>query len=1066
MRPLFFWVRLRGIFFSRGRHRRADEKESIDASQSTERALPQTSKRRCPAEKKNKKDSGRGGKKEMEAEASDADGDKRRQQQEQRDDRLDAALRASGVTLVPHPHQRTAVRWWLTREGARPEDRATPSGGILADEMGLGKSMSAVMSVLLSRSILAGRTAPKVHASPLPVRPGTWATTSAPVAAPGRASAGGPVVLAPTLIVCPKTLLIQWQREIFRHTTLAPDDIHVFYGRAGRRAARRQVADKVFVLTTYETVLGSFESLRAPRSQHGHLVSLVGHSAQGDHSKKNSESRDMTNCTTPLLPCQPADDEDGDTNRPDPPARPSPGAGDDSNHNNNNKTKPAHGSSVLHGIVWDRIVLDEAHTIRNWQTSKTHRAVCALRADRRWCLTGTAFNNSASDVVALCRFIGVAPYADPRWWADPDDDQIDTWRQTFLLRRTKAALLAGDPGAAGVRLDSNASAYTGDGAGHTIVGACATSSVPMATAAAAALGPASLPPKVEKVRRVPLSEREAAFYDRLAVGAVADFGAFTHSKGADKSRMFGQMLEWLTRLRQACCDPLVLKGRAATIVYSPTSLADRGRHESHCVRCHAAAAAAADLPSAPPSRKTTAAALARLACGHVSCADCAQETGAKCVLCSGERSPSAVDNGRASSVVVTTEPACGPSSRTASMVRFMNKIFAKDPRAKMVVFSQWSTYLDLVESAIVTRVGVDYVRIDGGVRQIERRNALVDRFTSDPGARCLLMTIGVGSVGLNLVCANYVLLMDAHYNPFAEAQAIDRVHRIGQTRPVRVVRFRSDASVDAAVAQIQAVKRAGAAVFLEGATPQVPSVGVAAATTPGGAKRKASARGIDEHQLRSILGDMIAARRDSGDQPINSFFATASSRASGMQCNVDSDIDDVDDSDDEYTHYDDDDDDDDGGGGRGNDDDDDDDNANDDMESGSDHRHAHAMDSDGVCDSHVCDDRDNDKDHAADEGADKSSDDDDGDDDDSDDSDGEKDTKGQEDNTGIECGGQVRIDDDDWDGVIDERAICFDGHARPLLRRLKRTADTVGRRRDARPAKRRRSRRRRYGPLA
>ncbi|AJF98317.1 Rad5-like protein [Pandoravirus inopinatum] len=326
--------------------------------------------------------------------------------------------------------------------------------------------------------------------------------------------------------------------------------------------------------------------------------------------------------------------------------------------------------------------------------------------------------------------------------------------------------------------------------------------------------------------------------------------------------MFGQMLEWLTRLRQACCDPLVLKGRAATIIYSPASLADRGRHEFHCVRCHAAAA---DLPPAATT-------LGRLACGHVSCADCTQETGAKCVLCVGERSPlPEAHNGPTSALA--TEPACGPSSRTASMVRFMNKIFAKDPRAKMVVFSQWSTYLDLIESAIVTHVGVGYVRIDGGVRQIERRNTLVDRFTSDPDARCLLMTIGVGSVGLNLVCANYVLLMDAHYNPFAEAQAIDRVHRIGQTRPVRVVRFRSDASVDAAVAQIQAVKRAGAAVFLEGATASAPTATMP--PTSGGAKRNALARGIDEHQLRSILRDMIAARRDVGDQTtIDSFVLT------------------------------------------------------------------------------------------------------------------------------------------------------------------------------------------------
>nr|UMO78967.1 SNF2 family DNA dependent ATPase [Pandoravirus belohorizontensis] len=973
----------------------------------------------------------------MEAEERDDD----RRQQRERDARLDAALRASGVTLAPHPHQRTAVRWWLGREGTKPEERATASGGILADEMGLGKSMSAVMSVLLCRSILAGRATPRASAAPPLARPGVWAVTSAPVAAPGRVSARGPVVLAPTLIVCPKSLLLQWQREIFRHTTLAPDDVHLFYGRSGRRAARHQVYDKVFVLTTYETVLGSFESLGAPRPPRHRVVSLRGRGADDTpFAPFPPKSFDGAACTPAPSSRQGKekqgghdndDDGDGDDNR---------GNGFDTHVDDTADRDTHRASAVLHDIVWDRIVLDEAHVIRNWQTSKTHRAVCALRADRRWCLTGTAFNNSASDVVALCRFVGVAPYADPRWWVSPDDGQVDTWRRAFLLRRTKTGLLApdsapplarrlhardanggsddngnddGDDGVAATDQDANRAP---DGV-HTTQTTLTTTTIPSAVAAAS--GPASLPPKVEKVRRVPLSEREAAFYDGLAVGAVADFGAFTHSKGADKSRMFGQMLEWLTRLRQACCDPLVLKGRAATIVYSPTSLADRGRHESHCVRCHAATA---DL--------STTAALERLACGHVSCANCARETDARCVLCVGHRSPSSSSLAAAhNGLAAATEPACGPSSRTASMVRFMNKIFAKDPRAKMVVFSQWSTYLDLIESAVVTHVGVGYVRIDGGVRQIERRNALVDRFTSDADARCLLMTIGVGSVGLNLVCANYVLLMDAHYNPFAEAQAIDRVHRIGQTRPVRVVRFRSDASVDAAVAQIQAVKRVGAAAFLEGVT--APAV---ASSAP---RRHPMARGIDEHQLRSILKDMIAARRDVGDQAIDSFVLTASSRASGAQCNVGLDMDDDQDDgeDDAYT-------------------DDGDDDDNDDIESddeGTDRkRRFHVMDSD---------DGDGDGD-------------DDGEDDDKDECDGKHDSLcdgGSQGDMEERAVNDEINDDKDLTMLIDDLDRLADDHNRGLghgtrapLRRLKRAADVVRRRRDARTPKRRR----RFGPLA
>lgn len=782
----------------------------------------------------------------------------------QADARLDAALRASGVRLAPHAHQRDAVAWWVAREGTSEAARAVPSGGILADEMGLGKSMSAVMSVMFCRSALAG-PAPLPRA-PAPL-PGTWAGTSAPVAAVGRASAGGRVVLAPTLIVCPKSLLIQWEREILRYTALGPADIHLFYGRAGRRITRRQINDKVFVLTTYEIVLGSFEHCARPSST----------SSTASLGQRAAQSRVQASKSS-------ADTE-----------------------------------SVLHSIEWDRIVLDEAHVIRNWQTSKTHRAVCALRARRRWCLTGTAFNNSASDVIALCRFVGIAPYSDPQWWASASEQDAAQWRSAFLLRRTKATLAA-PTHAVGSTLHTAAHTHPGTNTA-TVPESIDAHGIPRATLSStdARRGPMTLPPKVEKVRRVALSEREAAFYDRLAVGAVADFGAFTQSKGTDKSRMFGQMLEWLTRLRQACCDPLVLKGRAATIVYSPTSRADMARHESCCVQCHATGAGSL--------------ALARLACGHASCIGCLQETPDDCVLCFGATDTRHRDGGdgdgggdsRDDGTVTArgactprpmpSEPACGPSSRTASMVRFMNKIFARDRQCKMVVFSQWSTYLDLVESAVVTHVGVDYVRIDGAVRQIERRNALVSRFATDPSARCLLMTIGVGSVGLNLVCANYVLLMDAHYNPFAEAQAVDRVHRIGQTRPVRVVRFLSDASVDAAVAQIQAVKRAGAAAFLGGPAPGTDPDGEPNNAVDGPAAGRRSAaipRGIDERQLRSILSEMIAARRDVGDSTLDTFVLTKSSSSlaplRGIQCNIgtaikdnNADVDDIDDdTDDDY----------------------------------------------------------------------------------------------------------------------------------------------------------------------
>lgn len=74
---------------------------------------------------------------------------------------------------------------------------------------------------------------------------------------------------------------------------------------------------------------------------------------------------------------------------------------------------------------------------------------------------------------------------------------------------------------------------------------------------------------------------------------------------------------------------------------------------------------------------------------------------------------------------------------------------------------------------------------------MSRRNraAAINDFTNDPATTVILVTIGAGGLGLNLTVANKVFVMEPHFNPAAEQQAIDRVHRLGQTREVTNVRF-------------------------------------------------------------------------------------------------------------------------------------------------------------------------------------------------------------------------------------------------------------------------------------
>jgi hypothetical protein len=108
---------------------------------------------------------------------------------------------------------------------------------------------------------------------------------------------------------------------------------------------------------------------------------------------------------------------------------------------------------------------------------------------------------------------------------------------------------------------------------------------------------------------------------------------------------------------------------------------------------------------------------------------------------------------------------------------------AAEPARKVVLFSEWTTMLDLIEPLLQKR-RLDWVRLDGSVPQ-KKRQALVAKFQSDPKTRVFLTT-NAGSSGLNLQAANVVINVDLPWNPAVLEQRIARAHRMGQTRPVCV----------------------------------------------------------------------------------------------------------------------------------------------------------------------------------------------------------------------------------------------------------------------------------------
>jgi len=119
------------------------------------------------------------------------------------------------------------------------------------------------------------------------------------------------------------------------------------------------------------------------------------------------------------------------------------------------------------------------------------------------------------------------------------------------------------------------------------------------------------------------------------------------------------------------------------------------------------------------------------------------------------------------------------------------------------VFSQFTSMLALVRARLDAE-GFTYEYLDGATKN---RQARVERFQTDPACPLFLVSLKAGGVGLNLTAAEYVFLLDPWWNPAVEAQAVDRTHRIGQTRPVFAYRLVARDTVEEKVIALQQQKR-------------------------------------------------------------------------------------------------------------------------------------------------------------------------------------------------------------------------------------------------------------------
>jgi SNF2 family DNA or RNA helicase len=148
----------------------------------------------------------------------------------------------------------------------------------------------------------------------------------------------------------------------------------------------------------------------------------------------------------------------------------------------------------------------------------------------------------------------------------------------------------------------------------------------------------------------------------------------------------------------------------------------------------------------------------------------------------------------------------GQQAATSSKVQALVEALATAAQEghKALVFSQWTSMLDLIEPAL-QKEGLAFIRLDGSTAN---RGEVAARFQSPDGPPVMLISLKAGATGLNLTAADHVFLVDPWWNPSVEAQAADRAHRIGQQRPVMVYRLVSQGTVEEKILTLQEKKRA------------------------------------------------------------------------------------------------------------------------------------------------------------------------------------------------------------------------------------------------------------------
>ncbi|CCK68591.1 DNA repair protein RAD16 KNAG_0B01440 [Huiozyma naganishii CBS 8797] len=454
--------------------------------------------------------------------------------------------------------------------------------------------------------------------------------------------------------------------------------------------------------------------------------------------------------------------------------------------------------SVLHNINFYRVILDEAHNIKDRQ-SNTARAVNVIKTEKRWCLSGTPLQNRIGEMYSLIRFLNIEPFSQyfctkcdcaSKEWKFSDNMHCDRCNHVimqhtnffnhFMLKNIQKF------GVEGPGLESFMNIQT------------LLKNIMLRRTKVERADDLGLPPRIVTVRRDCFNEEEKDLYRSLYSDVKRKYNSYVE-EGIVLNN-YANIFSLITRMRQLADHPdLVLK----RFRKSDPSVSD----VIICELC--------DDEAEEPIESH---------CHHRFCRLCIKEyvesfmdknaQKLTCPVChiglSIDLSQPALEVDMAAfkkqSIIsrLNLQDTWKSSTKIEALVEELYKLRSKEKTIKSIVFSQFTSMLDLVEWRL-RRAGFKTVKLQGSMSPTQR-DQTIKYFMNNIRCEVFLVSLKAGGVALNLCEASQVFILDPWWNPSVEWQSGDRVHRIGQFRPVKITRFCIEDSIESRIIELQEKK--------------------------------------------------------------------------------------------------------------------------------------------------------------------------------------------------------------------------------------------------------------------